>query len=482
MSPRSISEFDDDEFGQFAKLIEQPSFSPPGEFKMAHLVEKMYASRRAKAMEALSQSIYGKNGGNASKADDQAERQLLHDVQSVPASEPIYDRAGDSLVQLKSLVIMRGDPETARYHVMVPSHYDTVEPSSDVMRTLTRDSKNADRLRGIGAWDMKAGVYNSIALAAEIVLPPELCAHFVFTPDEERHSRGARGLDARWSYREQIMAVLSQEIGPLAAKPDDDDMRPRVVLGRPGRQKFEIEVTLSQSEQGHFASASNRYNAKDICDELSIELRKRSAAREGKRKAHPLLGPAVWESGEGGVMRSRMDRWPDHGTFDFAVHARPGVSFSQQMADLRADVEAIRKEKGWTAQVTIDLRPYSRGVSYEPFFMPITPNGEPQSHRFTDVVFRGVKQATGYDPVPAAGLSVADENLYSAWMLKRLGLYSFEGVPGGVISVPPRGNKAHNQGEWVSGRSILETRAIFRWLLEDPHGLCKLAPKAKRRR
>ncbi len=479
MSQKSIPHFGDEEFQEFARLIEQPSHTPVGQLKKTVLVEAMYRERRAKAVESRSRAIYERTN-NASVADDQAERELWGSVQHIDASEVIVDRSSDTRLLLKTLVITRGDPSKARHHVLVPAHIDTVEPSTSLMRKLTRDGKNLDRLKGIGVWDMQAGVYNSIALAAEVVIPQDLCVHFVFPPDEERHSRGARGLEKRWSYREKIMTVLSQEIGPLSVKPSEDDMRPRVVLGRPGRQKFEIEITLDQGKQGHFADSANRHNAKDIADELSIELRKRFATRESKKKKHPLLGPPIWESGEGSAMRSRMDRWPDHATFDFSVHARPGVTYQEQLTELRADLESIRVQKGWDEVVAIDLRPYSGGVSYEPFCMPLKQNGEPEKHPLSSVIFRAVHQVTGYEAVPAAGLSVADENLYNDWILRRLGLQSFADVQGGVISVPPRGNKAHNEGEWVSARSIMETREIFRWLMESPYGLSRLAQKGKK--
>jgi acetylornithine deacetylase/succinyl-diaminopimelate desuccinylase-like protein len=116
---------------------------------------------------------------------------------------------------------------------MIPAHVDTVIDKKPRLELRTQ----GDKWEGLGVYDMGAAVLNGIALAVETKVPDGMEVHFVFTPDEEMHSRGARQLMQKWVRWPEIDCVLSSEIGPIPPlKSGDKHMR--LITGRSGRQKF----------------------------------------------------------------------------------------------------------------------------------------------------------------------------------------------------------------------------------------------------
>ncbi len=487
--PRTIPAFDHEkDFKALERLVGQQSYSIRGQEKISSLVEDLIRDRTAQAIDAEKEN-FRKRKRSALSQDEEQKIERALDAKSVSQVVPpdmitekhmreyreemrAEGHPADSVLKpgWRNTIFTKGD-RSAPYHVVIPSHLDTVKFLAPSQLRLQR---SGDRLYGLGVWDMKAGVLNAIALASEIIVPEGMCVHFPFTVYEETNSSGADYLIKEWADWNKVDAVLSNEIGPLPGKLLDADGHMRILLGRLGRQKFTLEVTFGQSLLTHFAKPdADDFDVNEIASQMYHELKEAFYGMAQVTHPHPLFGASRWGSAPWESNETQEGRPVDKALFRFDIKAQ-GMTFAEQQKVLDETLQKIVKKYDLPSDISVRLRQRTGVVSYDPFTMPLNAKGVARPHAFVDRVRTAVRKVTGKDAIPTFGASVADENLYAEALLRNMH-GSFEGSNGGVISVPPRGNKAHESGEWVSISSIMETREVLRWLLTHPDGLAKLA-------
>ncbi len=504
--PRPLPDYDKFEHEQFRRLVELPSYTVLGQNRKIDLIQNLIKERSARAIDAAKDEQRRKSSGPLSaRVEQEIEQRLQYEttIQEVPTTmitpEAIAVFKAEKLKELhdagvspnmvteadlqpswRNLIITKGNRDTAKYHVLIPSHIDTVSPSAPFQLKLRRGEKgeDRDRLYGLGVWDMHPGDSNSIALSAEIMMSPDVCAHFAFTVDEELNSSGANALIHDWADWDDIDAVVSNEIGPLPQPLLDRDMHQRIIAGRLGRQKFTVEVKIAENRLTHFAKpGSEQWNIDKIRSILLLELIDIFERSEQVQKPSPLFGASLWEADDGNVKGTLPGRPRNIAKIRFNIKAQ-GVDFDRQMRLFQNAITAIRAKHGWSKDISIAIRPRGSEVSYDSFSMPTNGKGLLDSHVFLDTAMMAVHKITNNKAIPAVAMSCADENLYAKALLKKQMMNgTFQGSLGGVLSIPPRGNKAHEAGEWVSIKSMMETREILRWLLTNPKGFRRLAQR-----
>lgn len=151
-----------------------------------------------------------------------------------------------------NIIAQKGCPiEQSRYVVMVYVHTDTIKKKKvwkeSIDYELVRDN---EFLRGVGVYDMKAGVMTLIDTLQTVDLPEGITLVGAFCVGEERDSDGVEKL-MEWPHIDRVCIVLSPEIGSMGNDPNGE-MRERdapkdIIVGRPGNVKSILTVTASES-------------------------------------------------------------------------------------------------------------------------------------------------------------------------------------------------------------------------------------------
>ncbi|HRH93410.1 MAG TPA: M20 family metallopeptidase [Candidatus Peribacteria bacterium] len=469
---------------QMARLTAQESFSIEGQRLKMELVESLIRDRYDIARSAVRQRL-APQYHDARALETEVNRQV----------QQITFRHMDLGDGRFNLIVEKGDDEFApgthenedgperirpAYSVMVPAHVDTVQGNNVALE------RSGDRWQGLGVYDMGVGVLNGIALSVDTRVPAGMKVYWVFTVDEEAHSRGARLLIEKWDRFGEIDCIVSSEIGPLPPLRAGDRHMP-VITARTGRQKFVANVNVRPNVQGHMA-LGNIPNATDAMAELLWLMRDRfyrgyrdpaapSAPPEpALQKLHDLLGREEFESG---VITSakRPGYVPPHtASLDFAIKTVPPSTLAEMEATIKRIAKGIAKRGNWRdhgIDWSLELNP--KEASYAPYEMP-------SDHPIVQVTRDIVLRVTGVAPQIMGAPSVADECDYAQAMLKCRHIDTFAGTNAGVITFPPNGDLAHNDGEYVSRADAARVRYVTKLLLEDPQGLQKLMRKPQDRK
>jgi acetylornithine deacetylase/succinyl-diaminopimelate desuccinylase-like protein len=460
---------------QMAALTAQESFSIEGQIRKMAMVGGFIRDRYERARQQALISL-----GDTSDLSSE-----MQDVRVNALVQPLeFERidVGDgrfNLIVSKGLKyeIKDGEPVRVppRYSVMIPAHVDTVIDKKPRLELRTQ----GDKWEGLGVYDMGAAVLNGIALAVDTKVPDGMEVHFVFTPDEEMHSRGARQLMQKWVRWPEIDCVLSSEIGPIPPlKSGDKHMR--LITGRSGRQKFVGNITINPQHQGHGAQEGIP-NASDALIELLSALRGAffSGYRDPRQvnaefikpfqRSHSLLGVENFETGKL-VTHQREGYFPPHAAdFSFSMRTVPPTTLEGMLRQLMEVARRVAKQGDWTRfGIGYTLGQNPEVASYSPYSMP-------PSHQLVQVANDVLTRVAGEIPHPVGAKSVADECDYAAGILQLAGKTSFEDLlDKGVINIPINGDLAHHPGEWVSRMDIARVRFATKMLLEDPLGLSRL--------
>ena len=494
MTERPNDIFPAKDLDDFAKLTAQESHSIEGQITKMHMIWEMVDERYKDKIRTVTDELTAAGYSGPDLADELGKRvQKLH----------VHKKdIGDGRF---NLIFEKGEGDdddltTPVYRVMIPAHIDTVV--SDAQTELDLDIQNPDRLKGLGVYDMGAGVLNNISLAVDSVVPKGVKVYFVFTVDEEERSLGSRNLTEQWEVFPLIDAVVSSEIGPVPPKPDGDPTM-FLIAARSGREKFHANITLDPGIDGHGAD-ERLPNASEAMHEAISRIKSRFYdGFEGEpplQESHPLLGKEFFEHGEMHAVRTKRTgyRNPDSASFDFSVRLAP-VDRSEKVRallgtdkippDLLGQMEAafrktmfgIAKRREWKKYgigYSLQRKPDHMAASYAPYDMPL-------DHPLIRIASETMMRVSGVAPEIVGAPSVSDECDYSEEMLKHnntavyaQGLQpralSFRDTNRGVISLPPNGDHAHSREEWVSQRSIMQTRQVIKSLIEDPTGFSSL--------
>ena len=455
MAPEAFPELSDLDLKQLSALIEQRSVTWDEQIATILLVRDLFEERRNQvSLRGLSLLMSGL---------DQASRVGRSESNVAPV-----------------FVIGRGDhtaEETSRttrpLNVLIPAHVDTVK-ATDALFAMNHDAAEPDRAIGRGIYDMKGAVLNSLELATTIKVPLGMNVYFAFLIDEEKHSRGVRALMQQWPMWNQIDVVLSSEIGHVEVPPDDLAMR--YILGRRGRQKHKVSLSVDPDGRGHFADGHVRSASAALMQALHTVWERfyhggsHMNAQPRLQLPHPLFDEETLEIGavSSADPGQSLSLAPTSADAYFNILSVPPRTIEQGLLEqqqLFAEINATQAWQRHRIAYTIGPNPYE--TSYPAFVMPDT-------HPLAELTRKILTRVAGVPAVPAYAKSVADENLLAAAMQHSRDGQAF-GVPHmGVISIPPLGGNAHRPDEWGSLHDIARVRHAFHLLIEDPEGLQKL--------
>ncbi len=461
-----LSSLDEDQFGM---LTSQESHTLKGQFLKMVLIERFIEQRRQEKIIQLENKFMG-DGLTEEQAEKKAEKQMQLRIQKMAVDKHRYN-----------LIVGKGSGREARYTIMIPAHIDTVKPADPSLLELRTDSRYPDRKRGLGVWDMGAAVLNNIALAVETMVPEGMQVYFVFTVDEEEDSAGAFKLIKQWSEWKYVDLVLSSEIGPLSVVPRDEDTAMRYILARRGRLKMEGSISLEKDVQAHGAldGAANACEAySDWSYYARRAFRKGLSSKPPLQREHPLLGKE--QISLGSVVSDKPEGYfnPNRVDFQYFIQLVPPGTLDSSLEAQKKVFENLSNLANWAKDgIRYTLGYLSTETSYDPYSMPVDAHGKPLLHPAVKVVQDVLRSVSGIEPVPAGAVSVADETLYAAAMLKELPGNTFQNTNKGVITIPIVGNRAHNRKEWVSWSDTARVRHAIKMLIEDLIGFRQILKK-----
>jgi acetylornithine deacetylase/succinyl-diaminopimelate desuccinylase-like protein len=442
----------------FERLTEQESHSVEGQIAKMDLIEQMLRegedSLRRSVVNEIRQAT-GASGGELAAAI--GERMQTMHVSRMQLGDGRYN-----------LIVEKGDEDPENedstiYRVMIPAHVDTVKSGAPTQ--FIHEPMHPDRVRGLGVYDMAAGVLNNIDLAVNARVPKGMKVYFVFTVDEEKNSIGARELIKQWDVWPLINSVVSSEIGPVDVA-EEGDHAMRLITARAGRVKMIGDITVDHRHQGHGserkmpnASKAKRHLQNAIDTRFYDGYRSSDGSGEfepAQQREHPLLGQEEIEDGADASWMTREGYFPtDRAQFELAVRMVSPSTREEYAQAITRWAKGIAKKgewKKWGINHTIGQNPNL--ASYSPYELPA-------DHPLVRVASETIQKVTGLLPKIVGAPSVADECDYAE-----------AGKP--VITIPPNGDEAHHPDEWVSMSSTMRIREVIKRLIEEPDGLLSL--------
>ena len=305
-----------------------------------------------------------------------------------------------------------------RGSVLLTSHLDTVPPYNYGRRNPLALKEQGGKLRGLGAWDMKAGLALVLRCAGKCA-PEGRGLRVVLTADEENISEGTWFAQKNGDFAGCSVAVCNEI--PDAITPSRAGARPPLLLGRRGRCVYRFEVN---GVGGHGAIGGG-ISAVALAMELARALESLPMPR-GKMGACRLFVRKF-------SSESRSLSMPTEAVVEADVHYVPPYTKESFLAFLKAGLRkqgfSVPAGCSWSVAIperkTPYLPAYGAGVT------------EPQVAKFLKAYRRHIGK-----PSVSYGMTVADENVISV-----------EGMP--VITMGPSGGEAHSCKEWLSKKDYL---------------------------
>lgn len=345
--------------------------------------------------------------------------------------KPYTRKAND----LANVVIEAGDGEDEL--LLLHGHFDVVSPREYHMQTNPIIRGENGELRGLGSYDMLAGVAAILTALRDIQLANHRRVRAILVCGEENDSEGTH---AAFDHSNDLFAfphdgkrvALSTEITVEATIADPY----HIVVGRPGRYVFDLLVEAKRKHAGAAELA-------DLPDTpLQRLARADSALWHMDFNPHPndtnnLLKGKI-RSGDGALEKTRSLSTSGGGHMRYNVHyCDPSLSAASIQKLMH---QAVEKAIG------DDLFILERPERSLPWLAPWCEDTSDGSYAqriqqlATQVVSQtGQQQYVGF----RCGPGVADENCIAQ-----------QGIP--VVCIPPQGEGEHTSGERCNVRSIEE--------------------------
>lgn len=316
-----------------------------------------------------------------------------------------------------NVIAQKGRREGA---VLLTSHLDTVPPYNYGKRDPFSLKEEAGRMRGLGAWDMKAGLALVLRCAEECT-PGKKGLRIVLTADEENISEGT------WFAKKQgefsnCSAAICHEI-PDAIRPPRAGERPPIILGRRGRCVYRFSV----NGVGAHAAGDGGKSALVLAMRLAAAL---EAIPMPDGKTGPCRLFVRKFSSE-----SRSLSVPTEAVLEADVHYVPPFTKESFLSHIRRSLArakfSVPSGCSWGVEIPARKTPYLPAYEIR--------KESPSAARFLSAYKKHIgSYALSY------GLTVADENVLST-----------EGKRMPIITVGLEGGSAHSAGEWVSKKDYL---------------------------
>ncbi len=297
-------------------------------------------------------------------------------------------------------------------------HMDTVPALGEWKADPLRLRQEGDRLIGLGAYDMKGGIW-AILRAAEKECNARV--RIAFGVDEECDSRGAHALRESGFFR-GCDAILVPEINDSTVQREGT-----MLLGRRGRCVFDIRVRGASCHAAH----GGGINAIDEAARLVAALSEMEMPRD---IFHGRATQYVREISGG----ERSLSYPEECTIVLDRHLVGDETAESALRSLEGYIGSL----GLRASAEVRLRP--RETPYlEPYAVPST---HPAVKRVSELVFP-VYPSQNF----ASGLSVADECVLAS--------------EAPVVSLGPVGGNPHMGEEWVSRKGLFRLADAYSRIL-----------------
>lgn len=344
----------------------------------------------------------------------------------------VADRIRDLGLELWRQEVAPGRPNVGCIATVGPAdslitftgHLDTVPPGAGWSTDPFTPTRRDDRLYGLGAVDMKAGL--ACAFTAFARLLHDRAAHpalgrigFVATVDEEGLGTGARALLGS-EFGQSSLMLLPEPFSGIS--PEDP-----VPVAMPGKMLYRIVV------QGRSSHALTRpHQGINAIDDAARIV---AALGDLPLGDHPLLGRATCSvlKIDGGY-REYAVVVPERCEVVVTRLLVPGETVDLAVAQLRALIDSLRLR----SSVAIHTPP----PAYQPFIM------DPEAPAFK-AFRRAYTRVHGMPPALAGLLSIADNNVYVAE----------GGIP--TIACGPSGGGLHEADEYVEIASLEPCVAVL---------------------
>lgn len=317
----------------------------------------------------------------------------------------------DGLVNVVATVTGSGPGPT----LLFCGHADTVSPAQGWETDPHTPVRTGDRLYGVGAMDMKAGLATAmLTMAALAELRDEWRGKVMFASvaDEEAYSRGAKAL---------VAGGLKADAAILC-EPHFD----RATLGGVGKVLVEVEVT---GRSAHGSYPERGINAVVEASRLVAALSTLDfpVHPEVGRGSQCVLG--IWGGPEAYAIQV-----PDSCRFSINWHIVPGETADTVKAQLDGLIASLQSPASFT--VTIK----------DPYYPPYA---VPQTDPFVAQFAAAHRHVLGRDPVFAYSRAVSDGNY----------LVADAGIP--TVTFGPGGENMHAANEWANVAEMPQAMAVY---------------------
>lgn len=312
--------------------------------------------------------------------------------------------------------------------ILFLGHMDTVPLYGEWNSNPFELTRDGDRLYGLGAWDMKAGVAASIEAIRQA--SEDIRVKILITCDEENISKGAWKAVAENDVWFNDVALTVSAEPPIARHSSDDGLN-LVTVGRGGRGLITISV------RGRSAHATKHTDGINAIEEAAIIT---SSINAMKPRTHRKLGPEIVfvRQFSGGTDSLSV---PDFVSLEVEV-----LNSVSRLSDIRNKIEmlvqGLKSKSKINADTEVSLAVKKRETPYlEPY---VTDLRNSAVQKALQVVRKEVAE-----PDIIYARSVADDNVIAN---------SFH-IP--LIRLGPKGDNAHMANEWVSETGVEEAVRVF---------------------
>jgi succinyl-diaminopimelate desuccinylase len=292
--------------------------------------------------------------------------------------------------------------------ILLFGHLDTVSSTGDWKSDPYRLTKKGDRLYGLGAWDMKAGL-SAILTSIKNFIPRGFKLKIAFVVDEENYSLGMHKL-IQSGWLDDVGGAISLEPGFVYGARG-------ITLGRVGRSVYEVNI---KTKGGHTYLVDADSNAIEIARRLLNSISNMRSVKHTKLGLSQIF-PRSIKSEVSGMS------YPHSVTVELEANIVP----PQTGISILNELKQVLKEFGRVVRIQLKERP-------TPYCDPYITEKNDTFVRWVSSVVSGVN---GEAPSFYYRRSVADENRIASL-----------GIP--IVTVGPGGGNAHQANEWVSEKSL----------------------------
>ena len=304
-------------------------------------------------------------------------------------------------------------------------HIDTVPPYGYANRNPYALERQGDKIFGLGAWDMKAGVALILSAAEKLKPSEKRGVKVMLSADEENISLGGWRL-VKEGHLKGVELVITPEIADDTGGNVLEHPAP-LILGRRGRVVLELEIA---GDVAHGASGKGA-SALSAGAEMVWILERMPLPQHSKLGSMRLFVRSMHSE-------STSLSIPEKAFVQVDIHLVPPYTPEK----FRAMVEQhLKKELGVHKNCRWKLTIRPRDTPYLQPYETDLENGLVK-------MFLNELKENGETPRIGYGLTVADENVLAA-----------SGVP--TITWGPVGNGAHSSQEWVSQKSLERLDALY---------------------